>query len=192
MPCRKKGETHRRCLLWGCRGPPGAAPSRAPGRRARGVGRPASSSIGAQPQILHRGWGGTSRKKSPPYSDQSQVMGRGRIKAFSAESAEPTGLHPASKVRCRHKAAPPPPPPARPPPSPAPHPPTPYGRPGAGAGPARGWPRWGGGSGGPSGGAAPPRPGRRGESLEDRRDRLPGAGAAAGPGGAGRGWGGAS
>lgn len=149
--------------------------------RGAPAGPAASASIGAQPQILHRAvGGGASRKRSHPSPDKIQVMGGGRRKSFSAKSTEPTGLHPASTVRCRHKAAPPPPP-APPPPLP---PPTPYGRPGAGAGPARGWRRWGGG-GGP-GGAAPPRPGREGESLEAARARLPGWGLGRGPG-----WGGA-
>lgn len=191
MPCRKKGETHRRCLLWGCRGPPGAAPSRALGRRARGGGRPASSSIGVQPQILHRGWGGTSRKKSPPYSDQIQVMGRGRIKAFSAESAEPTGLHPASKVRCRHKAAPPPPPHR-----PGPHPPPLPTPPRPMAGPGRGLGRPGVGRAGEAAAAAQaagrllPGRGERVRAWKTSATACPGRGlrrGRAGPGGAGAG-----
>lgn len=116
-----------------------------------------------------RGGGQTSRKKIPPLPrrDLSDGAGGGRRKSFSAESTEPTGLHPASAVRGRHKAAPP-----APPPGPAPPPPLPP-RPVAGPGVGR--------SGEAAGRLLPGRPGREGERLEPREPaRLPGVGAGAG------------
>ena len=140
VPCRKKGETHRRCLLRGCRRPPGAAPSRAPGRRARGGGRPAgpaaSSSIGAQPQILHRGWGGYFQKKIPPLPRSDPSDGQGAYKSLfcrerGADGAAP-GLHGPLPPQSR---APAPPNPGPAPTLPrSPPPPRPMAGPGRGLG----------------------------------------------------------
>lgn len=152
--------------LWGgVRGPGGGCPA----------GPAASASIGAQPQIRlrgGRGGGAEFQKKSQHSPDKIQVMGGGRRKSFSAESTEPTGLHPASTARGRHKAAPPSPLPAQ-----APLPRSPHAL----------WPARGGGWAGP-GLATPGR--RRGGSSPAGRERgrepgaelarLPGVGAGAG------------
>lgn len=68
-----EGETHRRCLLRGCRRPPGAAPFGALRRRALSgggwgcpAGPAASAQIGAQAQILLRGVGGRLPEKPLP------------------------------------------------------------------------------------------------------------------------------
>lgn len=113
-------------------------------------------------------------------------MGGGRRKAFPAESAEPTGLHPASTVRCRHKAAPPPPHPARPPP-PAPRTPRPM------AGPGRGLGQPGVGRAGEAAAAAAaqaagrllPGPGERARAWKPSAPACPGWGLGRGPGAGG-------
>lgn len=146
--------------------------------RGAPAGPAASASIGAQPQILHRAvGGGASRKRSHPSPDKIQVMGGGRRKSFSAKSTEPTGLHPASTVRCRHKAAPPPPP-APPPPLPPPRPM---------AGPGRGLGRPGVGGAGEAAAAQAgrllPGPGERARAWKRRAPACPGGGWGGGRGG---------
>lgn len=168
----------------GAGGPPGAAPSWAPGRRARGGGRPRA--LQPPPRLepslksFTAGGGVTSRERShPSLPRQDPSDGRGgRRKSFSAESTEPTGLHPASTVRCRHKAAPPPPllpPPPLPPP---PQRPT--------AGPGRGLGRPGVGGAGEAAAAQAgrllPCPGERARAWKRRAPACPGGGGGGGGG----------
>lgn len=187
----KKRETHRRCRLWGCKGgSPGLClPGLLGGVRGAG-GAPRALQppprLEPSPKSFTAGCGGglPEKKKYPPYPDQIQVMGGGRRKALSAGSAEPTGLHPASTVRCRHKAAPPPPlpTPARPGPHPPPLP-TPHAL----------WPARGGGWASPGlavlGRRRRRRPSRLGRSSPAReRGREPGSRGR--PPARGGGWGG--
>lgn len=146
-------------------GPPGLRLPGLPGgvRGAGGARGPCSLRLDWSPASNPSPRGGTSRKRSHPSPDKIQVMGGGRRKSFSAESTEPTGLHPASTVRCRHKAAPPPP-----------RPPLPRSSP-----PHALWPARGGGWAGPGLAALGRRrrPRRGGSSPVRERGREPGSGA---------------
>lgn len=146
-------------------------------RGAGGARRPCSLRLDWSPASnpSPRRWrgGGDFQKKAPTLPGKIPVMGVGRRKPFRAGSAEPTGLHPASAGRRRHKAAPPVPSPA--PPRPMAGPGRGLGRPGLAA-LGRRWRRRR-----PGRRAAPPRPGSEGRNLEGQRAAGPvGAGAGAG------------